>query len=41
MPPAGSWLSTMTYFLLDPTELGCIHSTEHMIKVTDDTPFKE
>ena len=26
-------------FLLDPTELGCIHSTKHMIKVTDDTPF--
>ena len=22
-------------------ELGCTHSTEHMIKVTDDTPFKE
>ena len=28
-------------FLLDPAELGCIHSTEHTIKVTDDTPFKE
>ena len=28
-------------FLLDPAELGCTHSTEHMIKVTDDTPFKE
>ena len=28
-------------FLLDPTELGCTHSTEHMIKVTDDAPFKE
>ena len=27
--------------LLDPTELGCTHSTEHTIKVTDDTPFKE
>ena len=27
-------------FLLDPTELGCTHSTEHMIKVRDDTPFK-
>ena len=22
-------------------ELGCPHSTEHTIKVTDDTPFKE
>ena len=28
-------------FLLDPKELGCTHSTEHMIKVTDDTSFKE
>ena len=28
-------------FSLDPTELGCTHSTEHMIKVTDDTPSKE
>ena len=28
-------------FSLDPVELGCIHSTEHSIKVTDDTPFKE
>ena len=28
-------------FSLDPTELGCNHSTEHTIKVTDNTPFKE
>ena len=28
-------------FSLDLTELGCTHSTEHTIKVTDDTPFKE
>ena len=28
-------------FSLDPAELGCTHSMEHMIKVTDDTPFKE
>ena len=28
-------------FSLDPMELGCTHSTEHTIKVTDDTPFKE
>ena len=28
-------------FSLDPTELGCTNSTEHIIKVTDDTPFKE
>ena len=27
-------------FSLDPAELGCTHSTEHIIKVTDDTPFK-
>ena len=28
-------------FSLDLVELGCIHSTEHTIKVMDDTPFKE
>ena len=28
-------------FSLDPADLGCTHSREHMIKVTDDTPFKE
>ena len=28
-------------FSLDPTELGCTHSTKHAIKVMDDTPFKE
>ena len=28
-------------FSLNPMELGCTHSTKHMIKVTDDTPFKE
>ena len=28
-------------FSLDPMELGFIHSSEHMIKVTNDTPFKE
>ena len=28
-------------FSLDMAELGCTHSTEHTIKVTDDTPFKE
>ena len=28
-------------FSLDPVELGCTHSTQHNIKVTDDTPFKE
>ena len=28
-------------FSLDPVELGCTHSVEHTIKVTDGTPFKE
>ena len=28
-------------FSLDPVQLGCTHSKEHIIKVTDDTPFKE
>ena len=28
-------------FSLEPAELGCTHSIEHTIKVTDDTPFKE
>ena len=28
-------------FSLEPGELGCTHSMTHMIKVTDDTPFKE
>ena len=41
MCPAGSLPNTMDVFSLDPVELGCTHSTEHTIKVTDDTPFKE
>ena len=28
-------------FSLKPMESGGTHSTKHMIKVTDDTPFKE
>ena len=28
-------------FSLEPSKLSCTHSTEHVIKVTDDTPFKE
>ena len=28
-------------FSLDLAELGCTHSTEHIIKVTDNTPFEE
>ena len=40
---AAHWLLAEYHdmFSLDPAELGCIHSTEHIIKVTDDTPFKE
>ena len=28
-------------FSLEPAEVGCTHSTEHTIRVTDDAPFKE
>ena len=28
-------------FTLEPSKFGCTHSTEHVIKVTDNTPFKE
>ena len=28
-------------FSLDPSERSCTHSTKHVIKVTDNTPFKE
>ena len=40
---AACWLLAKYHnvFSLDPAELGCIHSTEHMIKVMDDTSFKE
>ena len=40
---AACWLLVKYHdvFSLDPAELGCTHSMEHMIKVTDDTPFKE
>ena len=40
---AACWLLAEYHdvFSLDPAELGCTHSTEHTIKVTDDTPFKE
>ena len=40
---ASCWLLAKYHdiFSLDPVELGCTHSTEHTIKVTDDTPFKE
>ena len=40
---AACWLLTKYHdvFSLDPAELGCTHSMEHIIKVTDDTPIKE
>ena len=43
MADAACWLLAEYHnvFSLDPVELGCTHCTEHMIKVTDDTPFKE
>ena len=40
---AAHWLLAEYHdmFSLDPAELGCTNSMEHIIKVTDDTPFKE
>ena len=40
---AAHWILSKYHniFTLDPAELGCTHSTDHFIKVTDDTPFKE
>ena len=40
---AAHWLLAEYHnvFSLDPAELGCTHSTEYIIKVTHDTPFKE
>ena len=40
---AAQWLLAKYHnvFSLEPVELGCTHSAEHTIKVTDDTPFKE
>ena len=40
---AACWLLTKYHdvFSLDPAELGCTHSTEHIIKVADHTLFKE
>ena len=49
----GSWLPELAdsaysllaeyhdIFSLEPCELSCTHSTEHVIKVTNDAPFKE
>ena len=40
---AAHWLLAKYHdvFSLEPAELGCTHSTEHIIMVMDDTPFKE
>ena len=40
---AARWLLAEYHdvFSLDPAELGCTHSTEYVIKVTNNTPFKE
>ena len=41
---AAAWNLLAEYhdvFSLEPSELGCTHSTTNVIKVTDDTPFKE
>ena len=40
---AALWLLVKYHnvFSLDLAELGCTHSMEHIIKVTDNTPFKE
>ena len=40
---AACWLLAKYHdiFSLYPVELGCTHSIEHTIKVTDDTSFKE
>ena len=43
MADAAHWLLAEYHdvFSLDPAKLGCTHSTEHIIKVTDDTSFKK
>ena len=40
---AAHWLLAKYHdvFSLEPVELGCTHSSEHTIKVMDDTPFKD
>ena len=41
---AATWSLLAEYhnvFSLEPSEPGCTHSTKHVIKATDDTPFKE
>ena len=41
---AAAWSLLAEYhdvFSLEPGELGCTHLIKHVIRVTDDTPFKE
>ena len=38
---AQSLLAKYHVFSLEPSKCGCTHSTEHVIKVTNDTQFKE
>ena len=41
--PDSAWSLLAEYhdvFALEPSELGCTHSNEHVIKVTDNTPLK-
>ena len=41
---AATWSLLVKYhdvFSLEPSQLGCTNSTKHVIKVTNDTPFKE
>ena len=35
------WAEYHDIFSLEPSKLGCTHSTKHVIKVTNDAPFKE
>ena len=35
------WAEYHNTISLEPCELGCTHSTKHVIKVTNDSPFKE
>ena len=43
MADAAHWFLAKYHDMIsfDPVELGCTHSAEHMIKVTDETAFKE
>ena len=41
LPPSLFWLSTTMSSHWSQVEIGCTHSTKHVIEDTDDTPFKE